>query len=324
MEQDLVAVFEKKLIPARFKARFIYSPQQVRWFYETIKEHAIRPKETMHHSRNKLLIFFHKLHCSLAGSQMADAYEIGIATAFSHVSDVVRAILKSYKQSEAISFPSMEERRLMEQILKRKGDKMPSAIFAVDGSHLRCTGRNVAERRSFKYSWYVTLSFSLCLAHTHTHCICSRRLPCFGVHVICERIFGTVVAFNIDKAASKHDLTALRDSWFYNTLDEIMNDWLCLCDKGYTGSQNELKCMAVALKKGKKSMRHLFSKKYWKDFNTCRNSVEHLFAHVFSNKFTQLGHWPGKSRETFIEFCANVICSIIVYNVLKKNDHLFQ
>ena len=60
---------------------------------------------------------------------------------------------------------------------------------------------------------------------------CTLRLPCFGVHVICERVFGSVVAFNIDEAASKHDLTAIRDAWFYNTLDQILDDWLILADK---------------------------------------------------------------------------------------------
>ena len=209
MEQDLLGLFEKTKSLARFKARFIFSPQQLRWFWGTIKHNAIKPKETEHHAQNRLLLFCDKVHNSLSGAQMADKYEIGIATAFSHVWDLLLAILKSYDQSEVVSFPNSEERELMEAILKQKGEKMPHAIFAVDGSHLRCMGRNNAERRSKKYNW----------------------LPCFGVHIICDRIFGSVVAFNIDKAASKHDLTALRDSWFYNTLDEIMGDWLVLADK---------------------------------------------------------------------------------------------
>ena len=88
---------------------------------------------------------------------MADAYEIGITTAFSHVWDILRAILKSYKQADAVSFPGSKERVLMEQILKQKGAKVPSAIFAVDGSHLRCKGRNIPERRSKKYNWYANV-----------------------------------------------------------------------------------------------------------------------------------------------------------------------
>ena len=82
--------------------------------------------------------------------------------------------------------------------------------------------------------------------------------------------------------------------------------------------------MAVALKRGgKKKLRKKFSAQYWRNFNAARSQVERVFAHVFSNKFTQLGHWNGKSRSTFIEFCANVICSIIMYNALKKHDHEF-
>ena len=102
-----------------------------------------------------------------------------------------------------------------------------------------------------------------------------------------------------------------------------MNNWLCLADKGYVGVQNECKSIAVSLKKGKKSHRKKFSKKYWYNFNVARSQVERLFAHVFSNQFTQLSRWPGKSRETFIEFCSNVICAIIVYNMHKKHAHQF-
>ena len=154
MEQDLLGLFEKTKTLARFKARFIYSPQKLRWFFSTIEHNAIKPKETMHHARNRFLIFCDKLHNSLSGPEMADKYSIGIATAFNHVWDILCAILKSYKQADAVSFPGKKERVLMEQILKQKGEKCPSAIFAVDGSHLRCMGRNIAERRSKKYNWY--------------------------------------------------------------------------------------------------------------------------------------------------------------------------
>ena len=98
---------------------------------------------------------------------------------------------------------------------------------------------------------------------------------------------------------------------------------LVLADKGYVGVQNECKSIAVALKKGRKSQRKKFSKQYWYNFNSARSQVERVFAHMFSNKFTQLSRWPGKSRDTFLEFCSNVICSIILYNVLKKHAHRF-
>ncbi len=87
---------------------------------------------------------------------------------------------------------------------------MSDALFSLDGSHTRCTGRNYTERLSFKYRW----------------------LPCFNVLFIIERVFGTVCAFNIDPAASKHDITVLKESWFYQNLNEIMDGWMILADKG--------------------------------------------------------------------------------------------
>ena len=137
----------------RFKSRFIYSPKEVEWFFNTIKKNVIRPKETMQLARNKLLLWLDKLHCCLSGNEMQDKYDIGVATAYSHISDILQAILKTYQEDDVVSFPTMAERKLMEQILKQNGDRAPTGIFAVDGSHLRCNGRNNAERRSKKYNW---------------------------------------------------------------------------------------------------------------------------------------------------------------------------
>eukprot|EP01084_Bolivina_argentea_P139430 245281_1 len=121
---------------------------------------------------------------------------------------------------------------------------MPDAIFAVDGSHTRCTGRNISERRSHKYHW----------------------LPCFNVMFIIERALGTICAFNIDPAASKHDITVLRESWFYQNIDIIMDGWMILGDKGYLGAQKETKCIAAVLRKNMEE-RNNYSRQYWYNFN---------------------------------------------------------
>ena len=156
-EQDLLRLFDRTMPLARFKARFIYSPKEVRWFFNTIKRNVRRPKETLQHARNKYLLWLDKTHNCLSGNQMQEAYDIGVATAFSHVSDILQGILTTYKEKDVVSFPTMAERELMKGILEQKGDKVPHAIFAIDGSHLRCTGRNIAERRSKKYNWFVCL-----------------------------------------------------------------------------------------------------------------------------------------------------------------------
>ena len=62
-----------------------------------------------------------------------------------------------------------------------------------------------------------------------------------------------------------------------------------------------------------------FSKVYWKKLNVARSDVERIFGDFFYNKFKQLGKWTGKSKATFIEFSANVICCIILYNAIKLN-----
>ena len=89
---------------------------------------------------------------------------------------------------------------------------------------------------------------------------------------------------------------------------------MILVDKGYVGHQK--KCIAAMLKKKMKE-RKKYSKHYWKDISVARSEVERVFGDFFSNKFTQLGRWQGKSKDTFIEFAANVISCVVFYNSIK-------
>lgn len=292
-EQDLLSKFATEMKPSKFRSRFAgYCPDEINWFFEKIKKAAIRPRETEVHCRNKLLLWIDKLHNCLSYNEMENKYQIGGATAKSHIDDIMKAIIKSFRGTNIISLPSLEQRLKMVQILKQKKAPMPDAIFSVDGSHTRCTGRDIQERVSHKYRW----------------------LPCFNVTFLVERVFGTVVAFNLDPAAIKHDLTILRESWFGHELDEVMDGWIILADKGYIGIKS--KCVAPVLRMNMRE-RGSYSKKYWYKFNVARSDVERIFGDFFHNKFKQLGAWQGKSVTTFTEFSANVICCIILYNSVK-------
>ena len=294
-EQDLLQKFSNELDDKAFKSIFAgYTAKQIDWFFAKIKQNLIRPKESECHARNKLLLWLDKLHNCLSGQQMRTKYQIGITTAYSHVLDVLKATFTTFSGQNVIHFPSETMKKRMVKMLKKKNSPMPDALFAIDGSHARCTGRQFKERLSHKYKW----------------------LPCFNVTFIIERVLGTVCAFNIDASASKHDLTVLREAWFYNHIDEIMDGWIILADKGYVGVEKETSCIAAVLKKKSKG-RSKLSKDYWYKMNVARSDVERIFAHFFHNKFAQLGRWPGKSKTTFLDFSANVTCCIILYNMVK-------
>ncbi len=153
-QMDLLSKFERELSASEFRARFAsYSPCQLRWFFNTIKKELIRPRGTEWHSMNKLLLWLDKLHNRLSGLEMREKYQIGVKTAYSHVSDVLMAILKTYEDRNVVRFPTISERQQMLRILKTKGAPMPDALFSLDGSHARCTGRHIRERLSHKYHW---------------------------------------------------------------------------------------------------------------------------------------------------------------------------
>ena len=293
-EKDLLKKFATEMTKTDFEATFGgISAKQIKWFFNTISKNAIRPRETYVHARNKLLLWIDKLHNCLSCKQIKIKYQIGETTSINHINDILQAIINTYKNKNVITFPNQQQRERMVKVLKQRGAPMPFAIFSMDGTHTRCTGRHITERRSHKYKW----------------------LPCFNALFIIERAFYTICAFNLDASASKHDLTVLRDAWFFQNLEEIMDGWIILADKGYIGIERETQCIAAALKQGMK--RNNFSKKYWKQMNAARADSERVFGDFFVNKFTQLGAWKGKSKKTFIDWSLNVICCMIIYNVMK-------
>lgn len=297
-EDDLLAMKLKQLGHKEFKNHFSgTSAADIDSFWKQIRENCIRPRETEIHARNKLILWLDKLHNQLSWKKIKSEYKIGAATAIGYVNDVLDGIIKSFKLRNMITFPSEEQRIKMTGLMVKKGALMPNALFTMDGKHALCTGRNKRERRSVKYKW----------------------LPCFNVMFIIERVFGTVCAFNLDKAASKHDITVLRESEFFRNVDATLNGWILMADKGYVGTKNS---HIAASMKTDSNRKDWYSKEFWKIFNGARVDSERVFAHFFYNKFTQLSKWPGKGSNSFIDWAKNVTCCIILYNYTKlRNAH---
>ena len=299
-ELDLLTIFGTELSQVAFKKRFAgYSADELEWFFKSIEKNVLRPKETMFHARNKLLLWIDWLHNCLSGAEMKDKYKIGESTAVSHINDLCNGIIDSYKDEDVVKFPDEQQKQKMVKILKQRKAHMPYVLFSLDGSHARCTGRKYKNRLSHKYKF----------------------LPCFNVLFIIERAFMTICSFNLDESSNKHDLTVLRDTLFYNKIEEIMDGWLIIADKGYDGALKEVKNIAAAVKLNDKR-RKWFSKDFWREHNAARAGVERCFAFFFWNKFTKLAQWRGKSKETFKDWAMNVICCIIMYNVLKIRTNI--
>ena len=292
---DLLKKFEIELGKKGFQRQFAgYNPQQIQHFFDKLKKNLIREKETKNHARNKLLMWIDRNHNKQYWHDLCNNYKIGISTAKGYVKHVEQAIFKTFRDSDIISFPSTEQRKKMVQILKQRGAPMPNILLTLDGKHARCTGLRYTERLSWKFHWK----------------------PCFNCLFIVERVFGTVCAFNLDESAKKHDITVLRESDFLQNVEEILNGWYILADNGYEGIQKETNLIIPAPKldcKKRKRLPHAF----WKAFRDARNDSERIFGHVFYNKFPLLGNWPGKSKNTFVEWCSSLVCCIILYNYFK-------
>ena len=117
--------------------------------------------------------------------------------------------------------------------------------------------------------------------------------------------------------AKKHDITILRESTFFQTIDHELGAWIVLADKGYVGIETEL--IAPALKDSSKKRKKFnetvnHHQTFWKAFNDARNDSERQFAQFFYNRFKILGNWPGRSKDTFNEWARCVVCCIILFN----------
>ena len=295
-ESDLLSLKVSELGPIEFAKHFGgTSCEDVKAFWNEIKTNCIRPKETEMHARNKLLLWLDKLHNNLGWKSIKSKYKIGTATAIGYVHDVMNAIIKTFGNTNIITFPGENQRMKMVQMNVKRNVPMPNALFTLDGKHAQCLGRNKRERQSYKH----------------------RFLPCFNALFVIERVFGTVCAFNLDQVARKHDITILRESDFFRNIDETLDGWIVMADKGYVGigSNN----VAATMKKTD-PRKEWYSKEFWKIFNSARGDSERVFAHFFYNKFSQLSKWPGKGKNAFTNWAKNVTCCIVLYNFLKVRN----
>lgn len=302
-EMDLLTRFKHNLDSSAFKSKFAgYTPEDISTFFDKIKDNCIRPKETVIHCRNKLLLWIDRNHNSLSWNQISKEYKIGRSTGKGFIRDIEEGMLKTFEHSNIVSFPSEEEKKSMVKLLKKRGAHMPHALFTLDGKHARCVGKFFAERLSWKYRWQ----------------------PCFNCLFVIERVFGTICAFNLDCEAKKHDIEVLRESSFFQHIDEMLNGWIVLADKGYIGIETHL-IAPVITKKSKKNKRRRsqWSETFWKEFNDARNDSERAFGQFFYNKFPLLGNWQGKAANTFSDWARSVVCCVIFYNSVRLQNRQF-
>ena len=103
-----------------------------------------------------------------------------------------------------------------------------------------------------------------------------------------------------------------------------MGGWIVLADKGYIGIETNPIAPAIN-KKGKKNKkkRSKKSESFWKAFSDARNDSVRQFAQFFYNKFSILGNWKGKAKDTFVDCGRCVVCCVIFYNSVRLENKQF-
>ena len=115
-EQDLLSLSIKELGLKQCQQKFAgLSVAEINQFWEFIKDDCTRPKETVVHAKNKLLLWLDKLHNSLSWADVKSHYKIGVATAVSYTHDTMNGILSSFQNENIINFPSEEQSMLCAQ-----------------------------------------------------------------------------------------------------------------------------------------------------------------------------------------------------------------
>ena len=296
-EQDLVARGLRILGKDRFQSKYAgCSQSDIDFFWEKIERHVIRPRESKIHARNKLLLWLDKVHNDLSWRQVSDSYQIGVATAIQYVHNLLAGFIKAYKGTDVISFPNAPQRMRMVSANKQRGKHMPHALYTMDGKHARCRGSTFPERMSPKYKG----------KHAYYNCL-----------FLVERCFGTICAYNLDEASTKHDLDVLRESAWFQNLEQLADGWIIMCDKGYVGVEALNVAATARMNMG---VRKQYSPHFWRELQLARGDSERIFSHFFVNKFKQLSNWSGKGPKSFRDWALNVTCGIIVYNELKLRN----
>jgi len=278
-----------------FTTKYGYSAENIDYIWNKIKYYSLTPTEDEIHGRNKLLLWLDTLHNDLKLKQIQRDYKIGTKTADNYINSILHGLIKTYKGTGIISFPNERQKQRMVKFNKILQKEMANALFTMDGKHAKCLGICYKERLSHKYHF----------------------IPCFNCLFVIERTFGTICAFNLDKSATKHDLTVLRESEWFQDLVTLTNGWIIMADKGYIGhdTANIAACIRTDMK-----LRKFWSPHFWKQFQIARSDSERAFAHFFVNKFSKLANWKGKGPKSYQKWALNVTCAIIIYNDLKLRN----
>ena len=264
-EQDLLQMNLDDLGPKEFTRKHAgFSANDVEYIWSKIKFKVLRPRETEFHARNKLLLWMDKLHNKLTWTQISRNYHISPAAAIQYVDNLTDGMIESYKNTNIISFPSPEEQEKMTALLDTRNKPMPNCVFNMDGKHAICKGLHIFERLSPKFNFH------------HA---------CFNVLFVTERVFGTICSFTLDKSVHKSDVAVLRQSTWFQDLEELTEGGVIMADKGYVGAGSA--SIAAQQKKGSKK-RNKFSPAFWSEMCKARSDCERIFSHMFVNKWPQL------------------------------------
>ena len=264
-EQDLLEKELQELGETEFASKHGgFAKSDILYIWDKIKDKVRRPLETDVHARNKILVWMDKLHHKLTWKQISRQYHISEANAIIFMDDLTGGIIEAYKNSNIISYPSEQEQQQMIQLLQKAGKPMPDCLFNLDGKHARCKGLTKFERLSAKFNFHQA---------------------CFNVLFVTERVFGTVCSLSLDKSVHKADISILRESTWFQDLQQLTHGGIIMADKGYVGIGSS--CIAVQQKKGSKK-RKLFPSAFWSELSKARSTCERIFSHVFVNKWPQL------------------------------------
>ena len=291
-EQDLLEKELLELGPTQFASKHGgFTKTDILYIWSKIRDDVMRPLETEVHGRNKILVWMDKLHNKLTWKQISRNYHISESNAIIFMDDLTEGIIEAYKDSNIISFPSKEEQQEMNKLLAMANKPMPNCSLNLDGKHARCKGLRKFERLSAKFNFHQA---------------------CFNVLFVTERVFGTVCCLTLDKSAHKADIRVLRESTWFQELEQLTHGGIIMADKGYVGIESS--CIAAQQKKGMK-MRSKFPSSFWSEMSKARSTCERVFSHIFVNKWPQLSMFFASEDKLFHDYIV-LLCLQMIGTVL--------
>ena len=131
-----------------------FSPQEIKRFFDKIKNQFYKSKDTRLKRFNKLIIWLCFVHSRSTLHEFCEKWNMCEQTLKNYITDVNIAILLTYKNDDGIlGVPNDHSQHLMNKILINTNKKMVDAILYLDGTHKLCMGRDDANKRSWKFKW---------------------------------------------------------------------------------------------------------------------------------------------------------------------------